>query len=122
ETLEISTAIAGAAVVRNWRMAEACALPGEPLNLTARLLCTKSPNLWLRTRKGACARSHGISPLAWRPPELTGKSEFTYTRTVPGTPVEDTCKLTNTAPTCALAIAERSSKEGFSLAIRVCIT
>src|ERR1700688_4660860 len=103
-------------------MAAACELPGEPLNRTARLPCTKSPNLWLRKRKGAWARSQGISPLASRPPEVGGKSEFTYTRTVPGRPVEDTCKLTNTAPTCELAIAERSSNEGFSLATRVCIT
>ena len=39
-----------------------------------------------------------------------------------GIPVEEICSVTNTAPRCALARVERSSKEGFSLPERVCKT
>jgi len=45
ETLEISTAIAGAAVVRNWRTGAIVAVVGEPLNRLEISACTKSPNL-----------------------------------------------------------------------------
>src|SRR5580704_15145744 len=53
ETLELSTAIAGAAVVRNCRTGATCASVGEPLNRRANSACTKSPNLRLKLVNGA---------------------------------------------------------------------
>ncbi len=43
-TLDISTAIAGAAVVRNCLTAAVCAVLGDPLNRCASNPCTKSPS------------------------------------------------------------------------------
>jgi hypothetical protein len=63
DTLEISTAIAGAAVVRSWRTGAVWADGGEPLKRFANSAWTKSPNLWLKPVKGACARSQGSKPL-----------------------------------------------------------
>ena len=51
ETLEISTAIAGAAVVRNCRIGAICAVSGEPLKRLANSACTMSPSLWLSHSK-----------------------------------------------------------------------
>src|SRR2546429_9976859 len=56
-TLEIPTAIAGAAVVRSWRTDAVCAASGEPLKRWVRYPCTTSPNARLSPRNGACARS-----------------------------------------------------------------
>src|SRR5882724_4200130 len=118
-TLETSTAMAGAAVVRSWRTLAVCAVSGEPLNRCARNPCTKSPNVRLNPRNGTCARSQGMKPFE---PATGAKSEFTYTRTVPGNPVDEMCSVTNTAPRCALAVADRSSNEGSSFPCRVCTT
>src|SRR5205085_8012872 len=49
-TLETSTAIAGAAVVRSWRMVAVCAASGEPLNCCVSIPCTKSPSFRLSPR------------------------------------------------------------------------
>src|SRR5580704_5389388 len=76
-TLAISTAIAGAAVVRNCRTAAACALSGEPLKRCARKPCTMSPKRRLSGRNGACARSQGINPFV---SAADGRSLMTYTR------------------------------------------
>src|SRR5256884_280419 len=63
-TLETSTAIAGAAVVRSCRMAAVCAASGEPLKCCVSIPCTRSPSFLLSPRNGACARSQGINPFA----------------------------------------------------------
>jgi len=54
--LEISTAIAGAAVVRSCRTPAVSAVSGEPLNRCTSIPCTRSPNFLLNPRNGACAR------------------------------------------------------------------
>src|SRR5260370_27009056 len=60
-TLEISTAIAGAAVVRNCRTGAVCNVSGEPLKRFDNSCCTRSTILPLKLRKGDYPPSPGVS-------------------------------------------------------------
>src|SRR2546428_493541 len=64
ETLDSSTAMAGAPTVRSWRTAAVSGRVGEPRNRCESCTCMMSASRWLRSRKGTCARSHTRIPEA----------------------------------------------------------
>jgi len=104
---------AGAAVVRSWRTdADWRGRQANPLKRGVRYPCTRSPNFRLSPRKTAPAR--GPRGSSHSNPQPVANPSSRKHATVPGNPVDEMCKVTNTAPRCALAVAERSSNEGFS--------
>src|SRR5690242_12303110 len=58
--LESSIAIAGAAIVRNWRTGAAIGISGEPRNRRASSVCANVASCRLKSTEDRCARSHSM--------------------------------------------------------------